>query len=193
MTRMGITLVHYRRALPQRSRFPRQPHPVNPGSGLSCYVPWLDGEVRVGKGSGASARSSRHRELNRTMKIAAGTVQGPSTVKKSTGLVWGQGQGRRELLRPCPPSPYALLHGLGKQSQAHFPHRDMEALHPFAPQVSVWCFLCTKLWALWQSDLETSSLLPLTTHTHTHIHAGTSLSTAPSTHPGRSRKQLPPH
>lgn len=65
------------------------------------------------KGSGASAESSRHRELKRTINIAAGTVQGPSIVKKSTGLVQGQGQDRGELLRPSTPIPHAMFHKLG--------------------------------------------------------------------------------
>lgn len=51
------------------------------------WVPPLGDEARVRKGSGASAGSSRHRELKRTMKIAAGTVRGPSLAEKSTGLV----------------------------------------------------------------------------------------------------------
>lgn len=63
------------------------------------------------KGSGASAESSRHRELKRTINIAAGTVQGPSIVKKSIGLV--QGQDRGELLRPSTPIPHAMFHKLG--------------------------------------------------------------------------------
>ena len=44
-------------------------------------------EARLRKGSGSSVGSSRHRELKRTMKTAAGTVRGLSPVKKSTGLV----------------------------------------------------------------------------------------------------------
>lgn len=101
------------------------------------------------------------------MKTAAGTVQGPSAVKKSTGLVQGQGQGRREWLRPCTPLPCAMVHELGKYSQAHFPDRETKELYPFTPQIFVEYFLCIKLWALWQGDLETPSPLPLTTHTHT--------------------------
>lgn len=66
------------------------------------------------KGSGASAEGSRHRELKRTIKIAAGTVQGPSIVRKSTGLGQGQGQDRRELFRPSTPIPHAMSHKLGK-------------------------------------------------------------------------------
>lgn len=66
------------------------------------------------KGSEDSAESSRHRELKRTIKIAVGTVQGPSIARKSTGLVQGQGQDKRELLRPSTPLLHVMFHKLGQ-------------------------------------------------------------------------------
>lgn len=84
-------------------RFP--PHPIHPAPGSQLHwVPWLDGEARDRKGRGSPAESSKHRELKRTVKTAAGTVHGLSAAENSTGLVQRQGQDRRELLRSCTPT-----------------------------------------------------------------------------------------
>lgn len=54
--------------------------------GLSVSPSRLGGEAKGKKGSGSLVVSSKHRELKRTTKTAAGTVQAVSPAKKSTGL-----------------------------------------------------------------------------------------------------------
>lgn len=87
----GELLGSLQKSPPQGSEsHPPSPHGSSPGPRLH-WVPGLGGEARVRKGSGSSAGSSKHRELKRTMKTAAGTVQGLSPAEKSTGLAQRQG------------------------------------------------------------------------------------------------------
>lgn len=80
------------------------------------WIPRLVGKAKVRKGNGSSAGSSKHKELKRTVKTAAGTSQVLSPAKKSTGLVQRQGQYRRASLRPCthPPFPHTAFHKPGR-------------------------------------------------------------------------------
>lgn len=78
--------------------------PTSPAPGPQpCCVPRLGGEAKGKKGSASSVGSSKHRELKRTTKTAAGTVQAVSPARKSTGLVQRQGQDRGAALGPCTP------------------------------------------------------------------------------------------
>lgn len=164
-------------------------HPTNPAPGPQlCWVPWLGGEAKVRKGSGSSAGNSKHKELKRTMKTAAGTVQFVSPARKSTGLVQRQGQDRRKPLGPCTPIP-----------PCHVPYVrrvEMETFQMETGSPIIHLFLMYQ----WGASCAPSSgpcgqvtqELPCPPPPYTGTQREQARA-APSAHPGSSRKQLPPH